>query len=144
LPTLLVPARLTRHPLAAPLSGAVKQIEGAARKLSGSQGRDRAAAYSGFNDILAAVQQIEGARSAAAAISIPCSGDPDAAFQCCQDLVPVLAGMSQSLQAVRWLHDDDTQVVIYTIQVATATLSSWKPAPSQAINPGSRAALRGF
>jgi hypothetical protein len=114
------------YPLASGYGIATNQIVAAFGKFSSSPRKDPEAATAALSDILQAVLQIENLTIAAASLPGPCSGDPQAIFDCCRALVPPLSNLAQIVLAAQLLNADDARSAFSALQRAQTCVAAVK------------------
>jgi hypothetical protein len=91
------------HPLAARLAAVIAQMTAALRNFTNESQRDVwAAIQKALAEILMALRTLEGLAAPAARLVGPCSGDPKAAFEACQELSEILRRLAAILQDPRF------------------------------------------
>ena len=114
----------TGHPLAGEFGSATNKVAAALKKFLTSTRQDPETASVALRDILKAVREIEKLTIAAGNLPGPCTGDPQAVFECCKEMGPLLSNMGQIVQTMRLLHDDDTRVTFRVLLRAHAVVTS--------------------
>jgi hypothetical protein len=120
---LMLVAEQLRHPLAARFAAAVSQISKALQNVTRNNRYDTVAADAALREILQALRTIEGLGRESAQVIGPCTGDPDAVYQCGRQLSPLLARLAEILQTMRLLSADQQQAAIRALQTANLVLT---------------------
>jgi hypothetical protein len=120
---LMFTAEQRGHPLAGQLAAAVSQIPQALKQFTNANRYDSLAVDAALRAILQALRTIDALGRASGQMTGPCTGDPNAVYQCGQQLGPLLARLGEILQTSRLLSSEQTQAAIRALQTAKAVLT---------------------
>jgi hypothetical protein len=111
------------HPLAGRFAAAVSQIPRTLQEFTRANRYDTVALDAALRSILQSVSTIEGLGRESAQVTGRCTGDPDAVYQCAQQMGPLLSRLADILQTMRLLSNDQTQAAIVALHNATVVLT---------------------
>ena len=120
---LMIAAAQKGHPLAGRFSAAVSQIPRTLQDFTRASRYDSVALDAALRSILQSMATIEDLGRESAQMTGRCTGDPDAVYQCAQQIAPLLSRLAEILQTMRLLASDQTQTAIRTLQTATVVLT---------------------
>ena len=120
---LMIAAEQKGHPLAGRFAAAVSQIPRTLQDFTRANRYDTVAVDAALSAILQSVRTIEGLARESEQMIGPCTGDPDAVYQCAQQMGPLLSRLADILQTMRLLSSDQTQAAIRALQTATVVLT---------------------
>jgi hypothetical protein len=120
---LMAVAQQKGHPLAGKLAAAVAQISRTLQDFIRANRYDRSALDAALRSILQSVSTIESLSRESAQMSGRCTGDPDAVYQCAQQMGPLLSRLAEILQTMRLLSSDQTQAAVRTLRTASVVLT---------------------
>jgi hypothetical protein len=120
---LMLVAAQKGHPLAGRFGAAVSVIPRTLQDFTRAARYDAVALDAALRAILQSVTTIEGLGRESEQMTGPCTGDPDAVYQCARQMGPLLSRLAEILQTMQLLSADQTQAAIRTLQNATLVLT---------------------
>jgi hypothetical protein len=115
------------HPLAGQLGAALFQASKAFDNFARGNRYDTVATDAALRAILQSLHTIEGLGRESERMTVPCTGDPDAIYQCGQQMGPLLSRLADILQTMRLLADDQRQSAIRVLLAGRTALSRPRP-----------------